>query len=79
MPLMKKVKKSIGEITEILLLLIAFGIVVEILFGDAVPFFGHVAVNLTQLLNDLSKQLLRAQGERQSTLVKLRNSRILHS
>jgi len=55
MPLMKKVKKSIGEITEILLLLIAFGIVVEILFGDAVPFFGHVAMNLTRLLNDLGE------------------------
>jgi len=35
--------------------LIAFGIVVEILFGDAVPFFGHVAMNLTELLNELGE------------------------
>ena len=55
MSLMKKIEKSIGEITEILLLLIAFGIVVEILFGDAVPIFGHVAMNLTRLLNDLGE------------------------
>jgi len=52
---MKKIEKSIGEITEISLLLIAFGIAVEILFGDAVPFLGHVAMNLTELLNDLGE------------------------
>ena len=55
MSLMKKIEKSIGEITEISLLLIAFGIVVEILFGDTVPFLGHVAMNLTGLLNDLGE------------------------
>lgn len=55
MSLMRKIEKSIGEITEISLLLIAFGIVVEILFGDAVPLFGHVAMNLTGLLKNLGE------------------------
>jgi hypothetical protein len=55
MTLMKKIEKSLGEIIEISLLLIAIGIVIEILFGDAVPFLGHVATNLTNLLNNLGK------------------------
>ena len=47
-------KKYIGEITEIGLLLVALGIVVEILFGSTVPFFGgRVVANLTGLLNIL--------------------------
>lgn len=50
---LKRIEKSLGEITEISLLLIAFGIVIEILFGNAVPFLGRVAANLTELLNTL--------------------------
>ena len=35
------------------LLLVALGIIVEILFGSTVPFFGGVIPNLTALLNTL--------------------------
>jgi hypothetical protein len=51
----EKIKKWIGEITEISLLLIALGIVMEILFGSAIPFFGGVITNLTGLLNTLGE------------------------
>ncbi|MCK4784607.1 MAG: hypothetical protein KAV87_12715 [Desulfobacteraceae bacterium] len=51
----EKIKKWIGEITEISLLLIALGIVVGILFGDTVPFFGGIVTNLTGLLNTLGE------------------------
>ena len=51
----EKVKRWIGEITEISLLLIALGIVVGILFGDTVPFFGGIVANLTGLLNTLGE------------------------
>ena len=47
----KEIKKWIGEITEITLMLIAFGIVVDILFGSTVPFFGGIITNLMGLLN----------------------------
>jgi len=42
MHFLEELKKWLGEITEIFLLLIAIGIAVEILFGSAVPFFGGV-------------------------------------
>jgi len=51
----KKIKKSIAEITEITLLLVAFGIVFEILFGDAVPVFSGIIANLIGLLNTLGE------------------------
>ena len=51
---LEQVKRWIGEITEIALLLIALGIAAEILFGTAVPFFGgRIVANLTQLLKTL--------------------------
>ena len=51
-----EVKKWLGEITEIALLLIAVGIAVEILFGNAVPFFGgQIVANLTALLSTLGE------------------------
>jgi hypothetical protein len=50
---LEEVKKWLGEITEIALLLVALGIVVEILFGSAVPFFGGIVTNLTALLKTL--------------------------
>ena len=49
----KNVKSWLVEITEIALLLIALAIVVEILFGSAVPFFGGVVANITGLLSTL--------------------------
>ena len=51
----EEIKKWIGELTEISLLLIAFGIVVQILFGSVVPFFGGITTNLLGLLNTLGE------------------------
>ena len=53
MRFLEEVKKWLGEITEIALLLIALGIAIEILFGDMVPFFGGIVTNLTTLLSTL--------------------------
>ena len=57
---LEEVKKWLGEITEIFLLLVALGIVVEILFatpgtteGTGIPFFGYVVPNLTELIRSL--------------------------
>ncbi len=55
MQYLQEVKRWLGEITEIALLLVALGVVVEILFGKAVPFFGGVVTNLTVLLNTLGE------------------------
>ncbi len=55
MRVLEETKKWLGEITEIALLLIALGIAIEILFGDTVPFFGKVVVNLTALLSTLGE------------------------
>lgn len=49
------VKKWIGEIVEIALLLVALGITIEILFGNTVPFFGGVVTNLTALISKLGE------------------------
>jgi hypothetical protein len=53
MQFLVELKKWLGEITEISLLLIALGIAIEILFGNTVPFFGGVVTNLTALLKTL--------------------------
>jgi len=56
MNFLQEVKKWLGEITEIALLLIALGITFEILFGfEGIPFFGGVANNITVLLNTLGE------------------------
>jgi len=57
MHFLEEVKKWLGEITEIALLLIALGITFEILFGfgENVPFFGGVVNNITVLLNELGQ------------------------
>ena len=47
------VKKWVREITEISLLLVALAVVIEILFGSTVPFFGGVVGNLTTLISSL--------------------------
>lgn len=54
---LQEVKKWIGEITEILLLLVALGIVAQILFGfgEGVPFFSGIVTNLTTLINTLGE------------------------
>jgi hypothetical protein len=58
----KEIKRWIGEITEIALLLIALGIVVGILFGDTVPLLGGIVTNLTGLLNTLGENGLVGLG-----------------
>ncbi|MFA5784416.1 MAG: hypothetical protein WC962_06025 [Phycisphaerae bacterium] len=52
---LQMVKKWIGEIVEIALLLVALGVTVEILFGtsSSIPFFGGVVANLTALIKSL--------------------------
>ncbi len=52
---LQEVKKWLGEITEIALLLVALGVVIEILFGQSVQFFGGIVANLTALLNTLGE------------------------
>lgn len=51
----EQVKKWIGEITEIALLLIALGVSVEILFGSKVPVFSGIVTNLTGLISTLGE------------------------
>jgi hypothetical protein len=53
MQFLVELKRWLGEITEISLLLIALGIAIEILFGNTVPFFGGIITNLTALLKIL--------------------------
>ena len=55
MQFLETIKRWLGEITEIFLLLIAIGITVEILFGSTVPFFGGIVANLTGLINALGE------------------------
>jgi hypothetical protein len=55
MRFLDELKKWLGEITEIALLLVALGIVAQILFGDQVPFVGGIVANLTSLLSTLGQ------------------------
>ncbi len=56
MRILEEVKRWLAEITEIALLLVALGIVIEILFGPAtVPFFGQVVPNLTAIVSTLGE------------------------
>ncbi len=48
-----KAKKWIGQITELGLLLVALAIVLQILIGSNLPFFGNVVGNLTELISSL--------------------------
>ena len=50
-----QIKKWIGEITEISLLLIALGVSVQILFGSQVPVFSGIVTNLTGLISTLGE------------------------
>lgn len=50
-----QVKKWIGEITEIALLLIALGVAVEVLFGSKVPFLSGIVTNLTGMISTLGE------------------------
>jgi ABC-type enterochelin transport system permease subunit len=48
-----EIKKWLGEITEIALLLIALGVAAEILFGDTVPFLSQIVPNITNIIASL--------------------------
>lgn len=50
-----KIKKSLAAMIEISLMLVALGIVVEILFGSEVPFWGGIMTNLLGLLSTLGE------------------------
>ena len=52
---LEEVKRWLGEVTEIFLLLIAVGIAAGILFGTQVPFFSSVVANLTALISSLGE------------------------
>jgi hypothetical protein len=52
---LEEIKRWLGELTEIFLLLIAVGIAADILFGGKVPFFGAVVANLISLINSLGE------------------------
>ena len=51
----EEIKKWLGEVTEIFLLLIAIGIAAGIPFGDTVPFFSGIVANLTALIASLGE------------------------
>jgi phosphotransferase system glucose/maltose/N-acetylglucosamine-specific IIC component len=55
MHFLEEIKRWLGEITEIFLLLIAVGIAAGILFGAQVPFFSGVVANLTTLISSLGE------------------------
>lgn len=58
MRFLEEVKKWLAEIIEIALLLVALGVVVQILFatpGETVPFVGGVVTNLTDLILSLGQ------------------------
>ena len=50
---LEKVKKWIGQITELGLLLVALAIVAQILVGDNLGFFGDIVGNLIAIINQL--------------------------
>ncbi|MHC4538732.1 MAG: hypothetical protein ACYTEK_09685 [Planctomycetota bacterium] len=52
---LEEMRKWVGEIIEIALLLVAFGVIAEILFGSTVSFFGGTVANLTGLVGTLGE------------------------
>ena len=57
MGILGNVKNWLGEITEVGLLLVALGVVIQILFGAAnTAFIGDVTGNLTALIGSLGSQ-----------------------
>ncbi|MCB1437449.1 MAG: hypothetical protein KDJ46_09780 [Rhodobiaceae bacterium] len=50
---MKQTKTVIGQLTEIGIALLALAIVLSILVGGTLPFFGSVVQNLTSLVASL--------------------------
>jgi hypothetical protein len=55
MQFLEEAKKWLSEITEIVLLLIALGIAINILLGPNVMFFGGIVANLTGLIETVGE------------------------
>ncbi len=55
MQFLEEAKKWLSEITEIILLLIALGIAINILLGPNVMFFGGIVANLTGLIETVGE------------------------
>ena len=55
MRLLEEVKRWLGEIIEIALLLVAIGIICEILFGATVPFFSQIVPNLNGVISNFGE------------------------
>ncbi len=53
MELFDRAKAWIAKITELGLLLVALGIVLQMLFGDKVAFFGDIVGNVMKLVSTL--------------------------
>jgi hypothetical protein len=55
MTFLDKVKGWLSEIVEVALLLVALGIVLQVLIGSKMPFLGDVIGNLTGLISALGQ------------------------
>lgn len=55
MHFLEEAKRWLSEITEIILLLIALGIAINILLGPDVMFFGGIVANLTGLIETVGE------------------------
>jgi hypothetical protein len=55
MQFLEEAKRWLSEITEIVLLLIALGIAINILLGPNVMFFGGIVANLTGLIETVGE------------------------
>lgn len=53
--MMKQIKSVIGELIDVGLALIALAIVLAILVGGVLPFFGNVVDNLVALVDSLGR------------------------
>lgn len=50
-----RIKRWLGQVTELGLLLVALAIVAQILVGPNLPFFGNVVSNLTDIISTLGQ------------------------
>jgi len=55
MDAIKGLKSLIGNLTEVVLMLLALAIVCALLVGSNLPFFGQVVSNITAMVNELGK------------------------
>lgn len=55
MDAIKGLKSLIGNLTEVVLMLLALAIVCALLVGSNLPFFGSVVSNITAMVNELGK------------------------